>query len=372
MYYPTLAARTRLAGTRGQARTRFTSACPPFPLRLSLCCVLDSPRSPFLFCFTPRGTFHTPLPQVRSGPGHFAAKRHHLCAADDPPTRAHSLVAPRVRTLPSSSRYQYFHIRLRGKPYTSHMQSSDANGRRYQVGQEGGVAVDDTLAKGPLPPLTLPRLRAAPRCGVGHCLALTVAGDVLSWATARGGNRFGQLGQGAGASGLYEPKRVLLPAGVAGAVVSAGETHSAIADTTGVVWTFGCDRWLQLGQNTLWKDGAVWRRTPVRVDGDLAGRRIIDCACGRDHTLALADDGRALAWGRGEHGQLFGASRRPFTAAPGISSILSQGGSTRIAAHNNCSCALLSTGRVVCIGQCGATEKAKCANILGALLADAV
>ena len=77
----------------------------------------------------------------------------------------------------------------------------DANGRRYVVENGGEVRVDDSLSKAPLPEMRLPMLSAAPSCGKAHCLAVSAAGKLLSWATARSGNRFGQLGAGANGAG---------------------------------------------------------------------------------------------------------------------------------------------------------------------------
>ena len=247
----------------------------------------------------------------------------------------------------------------------------DCNGRRYEVDRDGNVRVDDSCTTAPLPDIRLPRLKSLPRCGAGHCLAVAAdGGQAISWATNRVGHRFGQLGQQERDSNLYDPKRVELPGGIEVAVVAAGENHSAVVDENGGLWMFGCDRWLQLGQNVLWKNGAVWRRTPTRVGGELAGKHVVDAACGRDHSLALTADGRVFAWGRGEHGQCFGSSRRPFTSPPTVSSTLSQRGSvTRVAAHNNCSVSLAAAGpdasRAEWIGQCKDIERARCTVYLG-------
>ena len=118
--------------------------------------------------------------------------------------------------------------------------------------------------------------------------------------------------------------------------------------------------------------GAVWQRTPVKVTSGLAGRHVVDCACGRDHTVAVTDEGLVFAWGRGEHGQLFGTSRRPFTSPPTASTVLSRGHATRVAAHNNCTCAMSASGRMECIGECFDRERTRCASILGAVLGTGV
>ena len=77
-------------------------------------------------------------------------------------------------------------------------------------------------------------------------------------------------------------------------------------------------------------------------------------ACGEDHTLALDDEGRVWAWGRGEHGQLFGAADRQFTAPPKPSSVLTgREGAVAVAAAGHCSCSRLVGGATPrCTGKC--------------------
>lgn len=230
----------------------------------------------------------------------------------------------------------------------------------------------------------LPPLQSAAVCGEAHCLAVSVCGRAYSWATARSGNRFGQLGLG-DSSCSEQARAVAMPANVRVVQAAAGDNHSALLDSQGGVWLFGCDRWTQLGQNLLWKKGAVWQRTPVHVGGALSragsqysepsesgaqtsaqsgaqtGTQLIQVACGADHSLAVASDGNVWAWGRGEHGQLFGSSDRPFTAAPRRSGALEgEHGADAVAAAGNCSCAR-SRGdarAIRCVGQCDRHRRA--------------
>ena len=201
------------------------------------------------------------------------------------------------------------------------------------------------------------RVRALPVCGRDHCLALGLAGEVLSWATGRNGHRLGQLGRTDAEKALFAPRQVELPDGAKAASVAAGELHSAVIDERRRLWVFGSDRWLQLGQNVLWQRGAVWQRRPVRVGGALADEAVVDVACGGDHTLALDERGQVWAWGTGQHGQLFGASERPFTAPPTVSRALTGGsGAAAVAATASCSCARRRAGGVACSGRCSERE----------------
>lgn len=92
-----------------------------------------------------------------------------------------------------------------------------------------------------------------------------------------------------------------LPAGTAGpAVVTAvvgGGNHTAALKSDGTVWTWGYNYSGQLGDGTVGTD----RRTPAEVPG-LTGISALEA--GGLHTLALAGDGSAWAWGLNSSGQL--------------------------------------------------------------------
>jgi hypothetical protein len=227
----------------------------------------------------------------------------------------------------------------------------DANGSQYTVAADGTLAVDAQ-------PLAGVRVQSLPSCGLDHCIALGLAGEVFSWATGREGHRFGQLGWGkAGGSELYTPRRVELPA--LATAVAAGACHSAVIDEQRQLWVFGSDRWFQLGQNKPWSRGSIVQRAPVRVGGGAGAIPVVGVACGEDHTLALDDTGQVWAWGRGEHGQLFGASGRQFTAPPKRSSALTgREGAVAVAAAGHCSCSrLVGSAAPRCTGKC--SERAR-------------
>ena len=228
----------------------------------------------------------------------------------------------------------------------------DANGRQYTVAADGTLAVDAQ-------PLAGVRVQSLPSCGLDHCIALGLAGEVFSWATGREGHRFGQLGWGKanGSSELYTPRRVELPA--LATAVAAGACHSAVIDEQRQLWVFGSDRWFQLGQNKPWSRGSIVQRAPVRVGGGAGATPVVGVACGEDHTLALDDKAQVWAWGRGEHGQLFGAAGRQFTAPPTRSSALTgREGAAAVAAAGHCSCSrLVGSAAPRCTGKC--SERAR-------------
>ena len=186
-----------------------------------------------------------------------------------------------------------------------------------------------------------------------------------SWAKSKEALRFGQLGWNKSdrtSTALLDARRVALPEGAGKPVgVAAGDLHTAIVDDGGSLWLCGSDRWLQLGQEAFWSKGRVWQREPSLVQSlARSGVRVVEAACGADHTVALDDAGRVWAFGRGEHGQLFGSERKPFTSPPAVSQALTTGdgkggkeGARAVWANGNCSCALAAaTGLWRCVGDC--------------------
>jgi hypothetical protein len=255
--------------------------------------------------------------------------------------------------------------------------TSDRNGRRYIWMSNGECTIDDSGASHGLAPMSnLPRLKGPPSCGQSHCVAVDRAlGVALTWATSGGAARFGQLGwpaaqkESSEATPPYEARRVAMPPQAAPVTsAAAGDNHTALVDGAGGLWLCGSDRWTQLGQEQFWSKGHIWSRQPRRVRAlEQQGAHVRSAALGADHTLALDSEGRVWAFGRGEHGQLFGASRRPFTAAPQPSAPLScagSGGAREVWADGNCSCALAQRAGLAwtCIGHCKAAASESAAT----------
>lgn len=143
--------------------------------------------------------------------------------------------------------------------------------------------------------------------GKFHNLALREDGTVWAW----GMNNFGQLGNGEwgldAASAV--PVQVL---GLDGeghlegvTQVAAGWEHSValLEDGTVVAWGSRCHA--QLGDGM--RDSNSWSVHPVRVNGPygedaLSG--VTSISCGAHHTIAVLEDGNAVAWGSNHEGQL--------------------------------------------------------------------
>jgi alpha-tubulin suppressor-like RCC1 family protein len=232
----------------------------------------------------------------------------------------------------------------------------------------------------------------------GHCLE-AIAGQLFSWvpistptrpkkeaARIKGALKFGQLGRLASEDDCSTKTIVELPEPIV-RVAAGGDNqsgHSAALTSSGRVYTFGCDRWQQLGLGSssggtagyTWLDGKIWQRTPKRVvamDSILQGNRghVVDIACGFEHTACLCDNGDVVVFGRANKGQLglgSGSGQRgnetgPWLSCPTVSTVLSdrqfseaaQEGALRIGAEGNCTCTFS-------IGSDGSHEVVNCSG----------
>ncbi|MEV4252004.1 Ig-like domain repeat protein [Spirillospora sp. NPDC049652] len=129
--------------------------------------------------------------------------------------------------------------------------------------------------------------------GQHHSLALTSDGRVLAW----GRNNYGQLGDGT-ATQRTIPIEVHLPSGVTVSQISAGHTHSLALTSDGRVLAWGQNNVGQLGDGTTTN-----RYSPVDVHLP-PGAIVTQVSGGSQHSLARTSDGRALAWGNNNSGQL--------------------------------------------------------------------
>ncbi|WP_324079894.1 beta-propeller fold lactonase family protein [Geomonas sp.] len=128
-------------------------------------------------------------------------------------------------------------------------------------------------------------------CGENHTLALKHDGTVWAW----GFNIFGQLGNG-NAVNRATPIEVH---GLSDIVdIAGGQYHSVALKKDGTVWAWGLNQHGQLG------DGTVQEKVrPVMVQ---VLSEIISISCGSQssHTAALRSDGTVWTWGANRFGQL--------------------------------------------------------------------
>jgi alpha-tubulin suppressor-like RCC1 family protein len=140
--------------------------------------------------------------------------------------------------------------------------------------------------------------------GGNHGMALTRRGVVFTW----GYNRFGELGDGTTTNSL-SPVKVSLPPGTKAAAVAAGSDYSLALTRTGQILAWGFNADGELGNDTFTGPTTCTRfhygcaTTPVQVQLPL-GTKVAALAAGGDHALALTSNHHVLAWGNNTNGQL--------------------------------------------------------------------
>ncbi len=154
--------------------------------------------------------------------------------------------------------------------------------------------------------------------GSAHTVALKSDGTVWAW----GNNAFGQLGNGT-TEDAYLPTQVIDATGFGvfeGAIdIACGAGHTLILSSDSTVWTYGSNRYGELGDGTstgYWTPNPLPRQVigPDSV-GYLTG--IIAIACGDTHSLALKSDSTVWTWGANWWGQLGdGTTSESATANP--------------------------------------------------------
>eukprot|EP00928_Gymnodinium_smaydae_P044325 TRINITY_DN29572_c0_g4_i2.p1 TRINITY_DN29572_c0_g4~~TRINITY_DN29572_c0_g4_i2.p1 ORF type:complete len:1067 (+),score=158.31 TRINITY_DN29572_c0_g4_i2:60-3260(+) len=190
-----------------------------------------------------------------------------------------------------------------------HSLTVDSAGNVYAFGRDdqgqlgGGAALEDSeeSLRGAVPRLvrSLSHLIIADvGCGAFHSLARTADGCLYSW----GCNRFGQLGRPTTYQCDITPEAVRAAKGVEESFVrnyAAGFAHSAAVLRTGQVITWGSNKDGQLGVGSAIRHPDV-ATTPIFVN-DVVGRQV---AAGDSHLLVLTFDGEVYAAGDASYGQL--------------------------------------------------------------------
>ena len=129
--------------------------------------------------------------------------------------------------------------------------------------------------------------------GANHTVALRDDGTVWAW----GINGRHQLGDGTGGSGDCLS---LVPVQVYGLTnviaISAGREHTLALRNDGIVWAWGASSDGQLGNGTT-----EYHPTPVQVQ---LLNDVVAIAAGGSHSVALRKDGTVWGWGDNFHGQL--------------------------------------------------------------------
>jgi alpha-tubulin suppressor-like RCC1 family protein len=184
---------------------------------------------------------------------------------------------------------------------------------------------------------------AAVLCLTGTAAASAAApppGSALGW----GLNTLGQLGDGSSTLVRTTPVAAHLPAGVLVTAVAAGDNSSLALTSDGRVLAWGWNLDGQLGDGTT-----TSRPTPVAVHLP-KGTHVTAIDAGAAFSLALTSDGRVLAWGDNTNGQLGVGTPNTRSLTP-VGVHLPAGTRVKaIAAGNAFGLALTSDGRVLAWG----------------------
>ena len=206
---------------------------------------------------------------------------------------------------------------------------------RNSAGQLGVGTNAGTTNPNPVPSVVEGITEAiAISAGDEHTLVLRRDGTVWSF----GSNGFGQLGRLTADATTATPERIQGLSDIIG--IAAGYRHSLALRADGTVWSWGYNRYGELGRS-IGAGSLLSFRTPAQVPG-LAG--ITQISAGLDFSLVLRNDGVALGFGANYLGQLtdpftsgsFSANPTPIPLAlPGRVIALSAGGSHAAAILDN-------------------------------------
>jgi alpha-tubulin suppressor-like RCC1 family protein len=167
--------------------------------------------------------------------------------------------------------------------------------------------------------------------GCAHSLALLANGSIFSW----GANNVGQLGVGTTIPQTNSP--VMVTGGLSNVIqIASGCGHSLALLANGSIFVWGQNQYGQLGIGTVFQTNS-----PVMVTGGLSN--VIQISGGAYHSLALLENGNVYSWGWNRYGQLgdgTNSNRTSPVLISGISDVIQLGGG---AYH---SLALLENGRI--------------------------
>lgn len=167
-----------------------------------------------------------------------------------------------------------------------------------RTGQLGNGTLNDSLSPSSVTSLFRGDVDQMSAGGTSSADSFTLARTdktVKSW----GHNSSGQLGNG-GNDNQTVPTTVPRLTNVKD--IAAGGRHALALDTGGQVYSWGDNSYGQLGNNRTGDS----RTVPDRVQGMPKVKQI---SAGCDFSLALLENGKVYAWGRGIHGQLGTGSR---------------------------------------------------------------
>ncbi|KAJ8747149.1 hypothetical protein K2173_001706 [Erythroxylum novogranatense] len=132
-------------------------------------------------------------------------------------------------------------------------------------------------------------------CGGRHSAVVTDAGVLLTF----GWGLYGQCGQGSVTDQL-RPTSVNSLSGIQVEGIAAGLWHTVCSTISGSVYAFGGNQFGQLGTGS---DQAETR--PKLLDSpSLESKRVKAVSCGARHSFILTENGEVFSWGWNKYGQL--------------------------------------------------------------------
>ena len=178
--------------------------------------------------------------------------------------------------------------------------------------------------------------------GAAHTCALLSTGAVRCW----GNNAFGQLGLGHTAHVGDDETPATATVNLGGPVrqLVAGYFHTcALLSGTNTLRCWGLNGSGQLGYGNTTDLSAPGGNVAV-------GGEVLQVAAGQDHTCALLSTGGIKCWGLGAWGQLGQGNANTLTAPPGTPVALGGLTAFQVTAGGQHTCVLLSTGAARCWG----------------------
>lgn len=143
----------------------------------------------------------------------------------------------------------------------------------------------------------MPLLRNVKKIATGdnHVLALTATGDVYAWGL-NGANELGRKTTERNRDDGLTPTKVRLPKGIV--EIAAGANHSFAIDRNGTVFSWGSNNNGETGHEADFSEDNCTVVIPAPVVALQRRGRVSCIAGGRNHSIAAAEDGSCLVWGR--------------------------------------------------------------------------
>ena len=184
-------------------------------------------------------------------------------------------------------------------------------------------------------------------CGYEHTAVITSEGELFTF----GREWPGKLGHDFTSRRLphseWVPRRVEAFVGKRMVQVACGHNHTAVIASTGELFTFGIGDYGKLGHGSEENE-----LVPRRVD-KLMGKRVVQVSSCRNHTAVIASTGELLTFGEGEFGQLGHGGKENELVPRRVEALMGKR-VVRVSCGDTCTAVLTSEGELFTfgIGEC--------------------